>query len=99
MATGEITERIGERFTITWTVHEAYAEVKAYDAPPPEPADDEPLIDATIKWDGCANWGVSTRGLAVHTCGAEDVQALAGLLMYLHKRAGELIPMAESPWR
>jgi hypothetical protein len=92
------------RFIVKWTVYEGSADALAFEAPyttdgdkpvlEPNVDGEEPLVDADIRWDGCANWGMSTKGLALHTCGADDVQALAELLIYLHRRAGELIPMA-----
>jgi hypothetical protein len=99
------------RFIVKWTVYEASADALAFEAPytserpggplilVPNVDGEEPLVDADIRWDGCANWGMSTKGLALHTCGTGDVQAIAELLVYLHRRAGELIPMAEKPWR
>lgn len=105
IATGEVDPLRPVAWIVKWTIHESYAEVKAYEAAYLSPATlvtdvdgEEPLFDADIRWDGCANWGLSTRGLAVHTCSGNDVQSVAELLVYLYKRAGELIPGAEKPW-
>lgn len=97
------------RFIVKWTVYEARADALAYEAPytvdasgkpvlETDISDEEPLVDADIRWDGCANWGMSTKGLALHTCNSGEVQALAEVLVYLYRRAGELIPAAEKPW-
>lgn len=104
IATGKEDPDYPVTWIVKWTVHEFYAEVKAYEAPysarglEPDVDGEEPVFDASIRGDGCANWGLSTRGLAVHTCGGNEVQNVAELLLYLYKRAGELIPGADTPW-
>lgn len=104
IATGEVDPSRPVTWILKWTIHMSYAEVKAYEAPYSDTGlvtdveGEDPLFDADIRWDGCANWGLSTRGLAVHTCCGNDVQSIAELLLYLYKRAGELIPDADEPW-
>lgn len=55
----------------------------------------DPVLRATVKWDGCADWDLSPTACQYHTCGAADVRDLAALLVHLQRRALELMPKAD----
>lgn len=103
IATGKEDPDYPVTWIIKWTIHESYANVRAYEAPysdrglEPDVGVEEPVIDATIHWNGCADWS-REHVFSAHTCCGNDVQNLAELLLYLYKRAGELIPDADEPW-
>ena len=94
------------RFIIKWTIHDHRADAAVFPASyvstgpndPPQleelAADADPDAVFDFRWDGCANWNFSPRGCMLHTCTDDDVQAFAELMIYLHKRAAELIPLA-----
>src|SRR5574338_1047238 len=87
---GEVNEDYPVKFIVKWTIHEGYAEAKAFEAsysgaisldrpkPPPvldDIADDaQPFMEATFRWDGCDHWDTSPRNMMHHTCGRNDVQ-------------------------
>ena len=55
----------------------------------------DPVLRATVKWDGCADWDLSPTACQYHTCDAADVRDLAALLVHLQRRALELMPKAD----
>lgn len=108
---GEMDEGFPVKFIVRWTIHEGYAEAKVFEAsysgdvsldrPKPPPVldplgdDDLPFMEADFRWDGCGHWNTAPGGMRHHTCGTNDVAALAELIVFMHKRAHELIPLSE----
>lgn len=105
---GEVDETYPVKFIVRWTVYEHRAEAKVYEASYSGRGgiDDVPVLDEVpedashdmevdLRWDGCGNWDLSPGGMLLHTCGRNDVQALAELLVFLHRRAHELIPQSD----
>lgn len=100
---GEHDDRFPVKFVVRWKVYEHRAEAQVFEAgytgdPPtvdPVGANAPPDAVVSLRWDGCGNWDLCPGGMQLHTCGRNDVQAWAELLVFLHKRAHELIPSSD----
>ena len=106
VAAGQTDPEFPCKFIVKWAIQEHRADASVFTASytstgpgyPPhleaiaDDADPEAVFD--FRWDGCANWDFAPRGCMLHTCCDDDVQAFAELMIYLHKRAAALIPMA-----
>lgn len=103
---GEIDDRFPVKFVIVWEIAEYLAKATVYEAAYSSIGDETPRLEnpeggekpevvATFRWDGCGNWDFAPEGCMLHTCGRNDVQAFAEMMVHLHKRAHELISESE----
>lgn len=54
-------------------------------------ADEQPILNGEVKWDGCSNWDYLTNECMAHYCGVSGVKRFGDMQVHLYALASELM--------
>lgn len=54
-------------------------------------ADEQPILNGSVKWDGCSNWDYLTNECMAHYCGVSGVKRFGDMQVHLYALAAQLM--------